>query len=130
MIMKQRRIKLSLKKYYDKATEFIESCFDENNNDDLDFETRVNSRIDTIDDELVKNIVIDSMMFGKRHEVQMKKIFESRCNFIKKYLNTNYKFLDFYNELENEINNLKSENNELKERVEWLECELVNHMGE
>lgn len=44
----------------DKATTFIESCWDENNDDELTFEERISSRLNTLDDD-VKEIVLNSM---------------------------------------------------------------------
>ena len=42
----------------DEATSFLESCFDENNEEDnKSFDERVKSRLNEIDDETVKNIV-------------------------------------------------------------------------
>lgn len=120
---------MKLQNYYDEATDFIKSCSDENNDDDLSFDERVKSKIDTIDDEIVKSIVINSLKFAERKRSEAMEIRNARIKRIKKWINKNYKFLDFYNELENEINNLKSENSDLKERVEWLECELVNHIS-
>lgn len=48
------------KKKVDAATDFIVSCWDENNDDDLTFDERVASRINLLDPE-VRKIVENSM---------------------------------------------------------------------
>ena len=47
-----------------KATEFIESCFDENNEDDgMTFDERLNKRMEELEDEYIKNIISLSKNF-------------------------------------------------------------------
>ena len=48
------------KRKVDEATDFIVSCWDENNDDDLTFDERVASRIGELDPE-VQKIVKNSM---------------------------------------------------------------------
>lgn len=52
------------KRKVDLAVEVIESCFDENNpNDNLSFDERLQRKIDGCDDEVVRGILNDAKNF-------------------------------------------------------------------
>lgn len=50
----------NFKKCCEKATAFIESCWDENNDDGLTFDERISLRLNNLDDD-TKEIVINTM---------------------------------------------------------------------
>lgn len=70
-----------------------------------------------------KKMKIDFVNFNEANRIYDLQKFLKKL-FLETFENC-YKFTTMYVDINNELNNLKDENNELKEEIEWLSSELI-----